>query len=187
MRRKETSPIPQTLRGRLLVAVPELSDPHFRQTLVFLYDHDAEGTFGLILNRPVGKCLADLLNETELPELLRDTPIFYGGPVHPEQVLLALFTLHDDGNLSCELKPSADHICEARRNPRAWLRAFVGYAGWIGGQLENELERHDWRLDRADPALFDARFCTRLWPLYALGDPRWHSLIPHLPREPGLN
>jgi putative transcriptional regulator len=170
-----------------LVAVPELSDPHFRQTLVFLHDHGADGSLGLILNRPVGKCLSDLLNEAELPELLRDTPIFYGGPVQPEQVLLALFTLDAAGVLRCELKPSADHICEARRDPRAWLRAFVGYAGWSGGQLEDELQRQDWRLDRPDPALFDARFCTRLWPLYALGDPRWHSLVPHLPREPDLN
>jgi putative transcriptional regulator len=187
MRMKETSPT-LPLTGKLLVAVPALSDPHFRRTLVYVQAHDTDGSLGLILNRPVGKRLVDILGESELPGMLRETPLCFGGPVQPEHVLIALFQLDpQSGKLTCTLNPGAALIRDTRGNPHAWLRAFIGHSGWSGGQLEQELKQEDWRIDQPDPAIFNPHYCTRLWPLYATGETRWHSLVPRLPRNPERN
>jgi putative transcriptional regulator len=174
-----------------LVAVPELSDPHFRQTLVFLHDHGADGSLGLILNRPVGKCLSDLLNEAELPELLRDTPIFYGGPVQPEAVMaLGDFV---DGNRAAAiafgsvgfLPADADETLDPATVIRA--RVFAGYAGWGPGQLEDELEEEAW-VDV--PAQIDDCFADdpeSLWRAAIRRHPGELAVFALEPDDPSLN
>ena len=74
------------LAGRLLVAAPVLTDPHFARTVVLLLDHDEDGTVGLVLNRPshvpVGAVLPVWDGRTTGMDVL-----FTGGPVSEDSAL----------------------------------------------------------------------------------------------------
>src|SRR3954451_640695 len=86
--------IPLSLAGSLLVAHPNMLDPNFRRTVVFISAHDtADGAVGVVLNRPLDKQVADLVNETP-PEGLGDVPVFLGGPVVKNQLMSAACEWH---------------------------------------------------------------------------------------------
>ncbi len=63
----------------------------FHQTVVLICQHDDEGAFGLILNRSSGSKVGELI-VADLPDTLKDAPLFLGGPVQPG----ALSFLHAD-------------------------------------------------------------------------------------------
>ncbi len=140
--------------GRLLVATQELIDPNFRHSVVLLLDHDADGTLGVILNRPtpilVASVLAGWSSSAEPPEVL-----FEGGPVHKDSAL-ALAEVRHDGE-DAALDPigfrrlfgdvgiiDLDTPSEVLGPALHRLRVFAGYAGWSPGQLENEIEQDSW-------------------------------------------
>jgi putative transcriptional regulator len=138
--------------GRLLVAAPAMADPNFARTVVFLIDHDEEGTLGVVLNRPshvpVGAVLPSWDGRTTGLDVLFD-----GGPVAEDSALaIALLRGPVDGPepdgfrrvagpyglLDLDLDPEAvDPALVA-------VRIFAGYAGWAEGQLVEEIARGDW-------------------------------------------
>lgn len=149
----------ESLAGKLLVAKPELLDPNFRRTVIFMVRHDATGALGLVVNRVAGSTeYSALLEDLGVePEGVEGTvSIHYGGPVGPKRA----FVLH-----SSEYSvPSSIHVNDryavtmnaeilkamARgKGPKRALFA-VGYAGWSAGQLEGELARGGWVVAPAD-------------------------------------
>ncbi len=149
-------------QGRLLVASERLVDPNFEHTVVFVVTHDADGAFGLVINRPYGRAPAKkLLARLGLPfqDARGEIELAYGGPVQPAMG----FVLHtpdyqiegtrrvSDG-ISLTSDPRILVDIAAGRGPRAYL-ATLGYAGWAPGQLDAELARGDWYVVDADPAL----------------------------------
>ena len=178
----------ENLCDQLLVAAPSLMDPNFRESMVYIASHNPEGAMGMIVNRPIGRVLSDILEPDELPELLYHVPLYFGGPVGNGQVLLALFEYEGaSGSACCHLNPSAELILRANQAEGLWLRAFVGYSGWKEGQLEVELARNDWVLAPPEKAVFDEKLGPELWPLYVTEDQRWRRLMDFLPSESGLN
>jgi len=146
---------PQNRRGRLLVASPSLVDPNFRRSVVLMLEHSAEGALGLVLNRPT-----PLVAREALPGHLADVMppgerVHQGGPVQPEAVIvLADF---EDTTLAATVAFAevgiVDPEADASRldgGVRA-IRAFGGYAGWAGGQLEQEVAEEAW-IDAAPAA-----------------------------------
>src|SRR5213595_2807049 len=85
---------PRCLAGSLLVAHPSMLDPNFRRAVLFISAHDSDdGAIGIIINRPLDKSVADLVNETP-PQNLADVPVFFGGPVGNNQLMLAAVEWH---------------------------------------------------------------------------------------------
>jgi putative transcriptional regulator len=140
--------LPETLRGRLLVATPPLVDPNFDRSVVLLLEHGDDGALGIMLNRPTDATLA-----TVLPEWHRHASapgvVFSGGPVAPEAVIALarggreqaegwVPVLGELGTVDVGLDPS-DLAFDIEA-----LRIFVGYAGWAPGQLEAELDQEAW-------------------------------------------
>src|SRR4030095_3647886 len=81
----------QSLSGALLVAHPNMLDPNFRRTVLFISAHDPDdGALGVIINRPLDKQVAELVSETP-PEGLANVPVFLGGPVGKNQLIIAAF------------------------------------------------------------------------------------------------
>ena len=147
-----------SLRGRLLVATPDLADPNFFRTVVLILEHTDDGALGVVLNRPS----PDTTVETPLPAwapLAVDPPvIFVGGPVQPEAAI-GLARRADRGDpdgfapLSDELGTvdlERDPALVAPRIDR--LRVFAGYSGWGPHQLEAELEADGWFVVDAEPS-----------------------------------
>jgi len=142
------------LTGQLLVAMPAMADSRFERSVTYLCQHDADGALGLVVNRPSGMRLGDVLEELGLgghDRATGDRPVLSGGPVHPERG----FVLHGgdgrawDSSLEIGdglvLTTSRDILAAVADGSLAgpWLFA-LGYAGWSAGQLEQELLANAW-------------------------------------------
>ena len=79
------------LSGRLLIASPYLTDGNFLRSVVLIVRHDAEGAFGLALNRPTSRRFRELVEMTTQGQPRDDDQIFRGGPL--EGPLLAIHDL----------------------------------------------------------------------------------------------
>jgi len=44
------------------------------------------------------------------------------------------------------------------------FRAYAGYAGWVFGQLEQEVMRGDWRVVQADAETIFNKSASEMWP-----------------------
>ncbi len=155
-----------SLAGRLLVALPEMTDPRFQETVIYLVDHNESGAFGLVVNRPLGEIpLADLMARLGVePKGAEGTlGIFYGGPVEPGRGFVlhsadyeSASTRYLGGGFALSLGLSVLRDIAAGEGPARSLVIF-GYAGWGPGQLESEIARGGWVTVEGDPALvFDA-------------------------------
>lgn len=141
----------KSLRGHFLVASAQLKDPNFYRTVVLMVQHDNEGAFGLILNRPTGKTLRDALQlVTDEPSPCNDS-IYLGGPVRGP--LTVVHTDESRGNveiLSGLYYTAEDELVnEVLQREGVRRRIFLGYSGWASGQLESELEMGGWQITSA--------------------------------------
>ncbi len=176
-----------SLAGTVLRASHQLTDPNFYQTLVYMAQHDAEGTLGFIMNRPLGTSLGRIAKNPDVPPPLADLPVFFGGPVRPESVLVAVFSRSEDGRLTCRYDLPLEQVEAHAQSPRDWIRIFTGYAGWNEGQLEQEIAGEAWTIADPDESLFNVKLLSGLWRVYGVGDDRWRTLIAHLPDHPEHN
>src|SRR6202162_5767665 len=99
---------PRSLAGSLLVAHPSMLDPNFRRAVLFISAHDPDdGAIGVIINRPLDKSVSDLVTETP-PQNLADVPVFFGGPVGNDQLMLAAFARHNGEGLKLNQQALTD-------------------------------------------------------------------------------
>ncbi|HUA49143.1 MAG TPA: YqgE/AlgH family protein [Solirubrobacteraceae bacterium] len=180
----------ESMRGQLLVAGPTLLDPNFWRTVVLIVEHTDEGALGLVLNRPSETSVGEAV--PQLGELLDPAErLFIGGPVQPSSVIVlahfedptdaALLAFDDVGVLGTG--PSTEDLAVGVRAGRA----FLGHAGWGPGQLDGELERGDWILERArleDAFASDAR---ALWSEVLTRKGGSYALVARMPADPSMN
>lgn len=136
------------LKGQLLLDSGQLGGSFFQRTVVLICQHDADGAFGLVLNRALGKKVGEMI-VANLPDTLRESPLYLGGPVQPT----ALSFLHADNFIpdanvlpNLALGHSLDDLVEVGESfsMQKKIKLFAGYAGWSAGQLENEIKRKAW-------------------------------------------
>ncbi|MCH4295541.1 YqgE/AlgH family protein [Shewanella sp. 3B26] len=156
-----------SLKNHLLIAMPSLNDGFFDRSVVYLCEHDAKGAMGLMINRPVGMSIRDLLAQLDLlPEegiLLSETrdQVLVGGPVNPERGFVLHTTQGGWANSSAltdelMLTTSRDILSSlgTHKAPKDFVVA-LGYAGWSAGQLEQELADNSWlTIPASDEILF---------------------------------
>jgi putative transcriptional regulator len=136
----------KSLQGRLLVASPHLPDRNFMRSVVLIIQHDNDGAFGLILNRPTNSKVSDIW------EMLCEDPcpsqqvINLGGPVAGP-----LIAIHTEPSCSenqilpgVHLATQKQHLTQILVQQNRPVRLFTGYSGWAGGQLEAELKVGGW-------------------------------------------
>lgn len=157
------------LKGQLLLDGGNLAGSWFHRTVVLICQHDADGAFGLVLNKPSEHKVGDAV-VADLPDTLKELSLYVGGPVQPQ----AMSFLHSDIFLpdanvlpNLNLDHSLDNLVDLAESfsPTQKIRVFAGYAGWSPGQLEDEMKRKAWL---THPASVDLVFNTdpaRLWQL----------------------
>lgn len=165
------------LEGKLLIALPGMSDPRFEKTVIFMCAHSLDGAMGLIINKPVeGLGFQQMMTRLGLRVTANtpEFPVLYGGPVETGRG----FVLHsgDYESPDSTLPVSEDvsltgtlDILRAMAEAKGPEKAIfaLGYAGWGPGQIEDEIRLNGWIHCDADAAiLFDA----------GLGD-KWSSAI----------
>jgi putative transcriptional regulator len=142
------------LTNQLLIAMPAMGDPNFSQTVALICDHSSAGALGLILNRPLPMRMGEVFEQLDIeldeaalpvPTVLRDRAVLRGGPMQTDRG----FVVHRAaGKWDTTLEVSdALHVTTSRdilaaiAKGRGPEEAFIvlGYAGWDGGQLEQEI------------------------------------------------
>ncbi|MBT0993573.1 YqgE/AlgH family protein [Cellulomonas sp. DKR-3] len=137
-----------TLSGRLLVATPLLLDPNFHRTVVLLLDHNDEGAFGVVLNRPLPVDVDSVLPGWE-DVVSVPGGLFQGGPVGLDGAIGVAVT-PDEGVPVVDRFTGEFGLVDLDADPSdlvgrfTGLRIFAGHAGWGGGQLEAEIEEGSW-------------------------------------------
>ena len=159
----------QSLRSQLLLDGGKLRGSFFSRTVVLICQHDPEGAFGLVLNRPTESRVGEALL-ADMPGSIKEQTLYLGGPVQPE----ALSFVHSDSFLddpnvmpNLGLGHSLDALNEIAATDSATrqVRIFAGYAGWTGGQLEDEMKREAWLTHPASIELVFHPDPTQLWKL----------------------
>jgi len=156
-------------RGTLIAANDQLVDPRFKGSVVLLLNHDIQGTAGLVVNRASRLSLKQVLSRGSKlsgPEKY----LYYGGPVDPEN-LLALVLVRGNPPEPAEqifdgLYLTGLNILDDWHGYAAEavdFMAFAGYAGWAHHQLENEMNRGDWRVLRAEGGTDAPDAGSKLW------------------------
>lgn len=185
--RNRSNEVPQNLAGCLLVAHPNMLDPNFRRSVLFISSHDAEdGAMGVILNRPLDKQVCDLVSETP-PAGLEDVPVFLGGPVGKNQLMFAAFEWEDANGLRLNHNVALNEAHDLVEDDPASIRAFVGYAGWTAGQLEAEMKQKAWILHKPTRAALTPEKLPKLWFEIMRGLGPWYKLLAAAPDDPSLN
>jgi putative transcriptional regulator len=142
--------------GRLLLAGPNLEDPNFRRTVVFMIEHNDDGALGLVLNRPSPIDLTEVV--PQWADLAADPPsVFVGGPVEQNAVLGLGRVVADEPPEGVTPVHAGIGVLDLEADPLlllgdvAGVRLFSGYAGWGPGQLDGELAMGGWIVVDADP------------------------------------
>lgn len=186
-----------TLRGRLLVAAPVLTDPNFDRTVILLIEHGHEGALGLVLNRPSEMALDDILPQWD-SRAAAPAAMFIGGPVQPDAVICLART---DGDVGGD--PGENDLIGTTAVPgiglldldgdrdavggEVVLRCFAGYAGWTAGQLEAEIDEGSWFTVDPDPDDPFGSHPSRLWQAVLARQPGRLARYALYPVDPTVN
>ncbi len=177
--------------GILLIADPFLKDPNFLRTVVLLCEHQTEGSFGFVLNRPLKSTLDELIPELEGHPI----QVFDGGPVQKDS-LHFLHQLPDEIPGGQEIVPGVfwggdfDAVItllqEGRMKPDK-IRFFIGYSGWGEGQLNTEMTEKTWLTVAANQKLIFLEKHEEIWKeaLRHLGGE--FEMMINYPLDPQLN
>jgi putative transcriptional regulator len=160
------------LVGQLLVAMPQMTDPRFHESVILLCSHDENGAMGVVVNKVIDSLsFSDLLKQLNiaLPSESNAPKIHYGGPVEIGRG----FVLHSADYTSPTSKSVTKAIslsatttiiedCIQGQGPKQILIA-LGYAGWSAGQLESEIMKNGWLTVEADPSLIFSEDALSIW------------------------
>ncbi|HTT78103.1 MAG TPA: YqgE/AlgH family protein [Stellaceae bacterium] len=163
----------KSLTGQLLIAMPQMTDPRFARSVVYVCAHSGgEGAMGLVVNKLLASLTMDeLLSHLNLdaPRLDRPRPVHFGGPVEPGRgFVLHTPDYHEEATLLVGDGFAVTATLEILRalgrgeGPRRSLLA-LGYAGWAPGQLDAEMQANGWLSAPADGDLVFADDLTAKW------------------------
>jgi putative transcriptional regulator len=158
------------LTAILIVARDDLPDPNFADSIVLVMNNLGPAPVGIIINRPTSIAVSQFFPDLKRLAQVRDK-VYFGGPVDFEFVWFLFRADKPPRNAvqACDgVYLSADRQLLrqllGRDKPMDSLRIYVGHAGWAPGQLEDEIERHDWTLRHAGAdAIFGGKSEHR-WP-----------------------
>ena len=162
------------LRGKLLLAMPNMGDPRFERAVICMCEHSADGAMGIIVNQPALHIeFEELMEQLEipLPDNHAEVSVFTGGPVEPNRgfVLHSADYTQDSSLVISEIVAVTATVeilraLAASEGPSRSLLA-LGYAGWAPGQLEDEIQQNAWLHTDLDMDLLFTTEPELKWPL----------------------
>lgn len=177
--------------GRILISDPFLSDAYFKRSVVFLTEHNKDGSVGFVLNKPVDVSVSQVLSGFPA----HDSAISVGGPVGTD----ALHYIHSmgdfipnsvkvmkgiwwGGDFEVVKKLLNNGVLDGNR-----IRFFVGYSGWEPMQLSREISENSWLVSELESDRIMNTRNREAWQvvLNALGGK--YKLWTNFPENPGLN
>ena len=153
--------------GKILIADPFLKDPNFMRSVIFLCEHQPEGSFGFVLNRLYPLAIGELIAGLEGCKF----PVFYGGPVQTDTlhflhrspgIITGGVEVTDGIYWGGEFNEVAQLIQEDKLS-LINIRFYIGYSGWGEGQLDNEMEQKTWLVTEGSKRLVFHRDIDFIW------------------------
>ena len=153
----------KSLKNKLLISMPNMVDPYFAKSVIFICEDDVNGTMGVIVNKPISqmkiinagiknKIFEDIINESE--------KIFFGGPVRLNEACIVQKTTgkSDDFSEKIELSTDLDLIQEILFNEKTPkdTKLIFGHASWGKSQLQEEIKRGDWLIQECSNSIFQS-------------------------------
>jgi putative transcriptional regulator len=177
--------------GVLLIADPFLKDPNFIRTVVFLCEHQTEGSFGFVLNKAYEYSLNELIQG--LDDL--SIPVFYGGPVQMDTIhflhecpdkISGGYEIVDGVFWGGDFETTIEQIRKGKI-PLNKIRFYIGYSGWGSGQLAEEIKEKSWLSVKANRSLVFHKKTEEIWKeaLKQLGGD--YEMMVNFPIDPQLN
>jgi putative transcriptional regulator len=161
----------RSLAGQLLVAMPGMTDPNFKQSVTYICEHTENGALGLLINQPMDMAISEVLEQLDMAPTNASTleqPVLRGGPVQIERG----FVLHEASSEwdsttevgeSIYVTTSSDILADVAsgKGPDKLLIA-LGYSGWDAGQLEAEILQNAWlTVPASRDIIFNTPFAKR--------------------------
>ena len=171
------------------MATPLIADPNFERAVVLLVAHDADGAFGVVLNRPSETPVDDVAPEWS-PLAAAPGVVFIGGPVSREAVLglgRCAVGAAELGALVGDCAPVDLHAPPPIDVPWTSVRLFAGSAGWAPGQLEDELAEGAWWPVDAEPDDVVGDDVDGLWGRVLRRQPGELAWFANHPADPSAN
>lgn len=181
----------QPVKGDSLVAEPFIHGKYFGRSVVFITESTSEGFMGLVLNKPLNYDVSDFFPELE--EL--DFPVSLGGPVETNK----LFFIHTLGNLIPQSVHVKDNLywggdfetimqlIKQKQVNTSQVRFFIGYAGWIKGQLEIEMEEGTWLVSNINTNKIMESMQPSLWRNVMSNLGGKYKIWSNFPENPNMN
>jgi putative transcriptional regulator len=177
--------------GILLIADPFLKDPNFIRTVIFLCDHQEEGSFGFVLNKNYEHTLDELVSGAEGLKI----PVYFGGPVQMDTIhFLHQFPEIIPGGLEVrdgifwggDFEAAIEQLRIGKIDKNK-IRFFIGYSGWGNGQLADELKEKSWLTVMATRKLIFHKKTSEIWKdaIRHLGGD--YEMMVNFPIDPQLN
>ncbi|MCX6231184.1 MAG: YqgE/AlgH family protein [Bacteroidetes bacterium] len=177
-------------QGKLLIAEPFTSDYYFKRSVILLAEHNEEGSYGMVFNKPLYINLNELIKD--FPSI--DAPLFLGGPVKTD----SLFYIHKFPEIINSIKINEElywggdidivkDMISSQQLNKDNIRFFVGYAGWSPKQLDEELRENYWVVSRVKTELLLNEPPSNIWNkvVVDLGDDYAHWV--NFPVNPSMN
>jgi putative transcriptional regulator len=178
-------------QGRILIAEPFLNDTYFKRSVVFITEHNEEGSVGFVLNKPVELKVQDVIQN--FPYI--DAGISIGGPVNTN----TLHYIHTLGELIPESIKVLDNIywggdfdtlkkfISEGKIRKDQIRFFLGYSGWGAQQLENELGESAWLVAEINSEMIMKGEESGIWNQILEKMDNKYQVWANFPENPGLN
>lgn len=150
----------KSLEGQFLVAMPDMADERFAESVILIVGHGEEGAMGLVVNHELANLrFADILDELDLgdpdavirlPDSIRDRAVMRGGPVEKGRGFVLHSGDYHSGNThkvieDIGLTATLDILKAMAFGPAPQAALFaLGCCGWSPGQLEDEISANGW-------------------------------------------
>jgi len=180
------------LTGRLLVATPNLRDPNFERTVVLVLSHDEDGALGVVVNRPTGVPVTEILPSWQ-PVVTEPGVVFQGGPVSLDSALGLVAMADGTEPLGVRRVSGQVGVVDLDTPPEVVqpgvvaMRVFAGYAGWSTDQLESEIAEGSWYVVDAEPEDAFRDDAEVLWHAVLRRQAGPLALMATFPADPSLN
>jgi putative transcriptional regulator len=176
-------------KGDFLLAEPFMQDPNFKRAVIYLTEHDSDGSFGLVLNRPSVFTVNEVL--PDFPKIR--SHMYLGGPVGLDR----LNFLHAYGDIIPKSHHIKDNIwwngdydvlksavAEKIIMPHN-IKFFIGYSGWGPEQIDDEMDDKSWIISKGNTKIFSN--AESMWKdiLFKMGGA--YRIMANYPEDPSLN
>jgi len=178
-------------QGRLLISEPTLQDFFFKQSVVLLAEHNEEGSFGLIINKPINVKLNEVTKD--FPGF--DTRMYLGGPVKTDSIFF-IHTLGDHVEGSIKILDGLywggdiaviKEMMILNQLEEDEIRFFIGYSGWGSSQLDRELEENSWVVSKTRVQDVIGANPAKMWGHYIRSFGEDYAIWSNYPEDVSMN